>query len=113
MFTEDRVICRLAHNGGGKTGETLILMIKSILQVTAWLNAHPFRNDPEAPLWIGFSSTNRYEQWFYRAFKNMLRDLGRKAGMKKHVMPYLFRHTAATRDARLGSTEAQLCMKYG
>jgi hypothetical protein len=28
-------------------------------------------------------------------------------------MPYLFRHSAATRDARLGFTEAQLCMKYG
>jgi integrase len=113
IFSEDRVICRLAHNGGGKTGERLILTIKSVSLVTAWLNAHPFRNDPEAPLWVGFSSTNRYEQWSYRAFKNMLRELGKKAGIGKHVMPYLFRHTAATRDARLGFTEAQLCMKYG
>ena len=114
MFAEDsRVICRLAHNGGGKTGERLILMIKSVPLVAAWLNAHPFRSDPEAPLWVGFSSTNRYEQWSYRAFKNMLSDLGKKAGMNKTVMPYLFRHSAATRDARLGFTEAQLCMKYG
>jgi integrase len=79
MFSEERVICRLAHNGGGKTGERLILMIKSVPLVTAWLNAHPFRSDPETPLWIGFSSTNRYEQWSYRAFKNMLTDIwGRK-----------------------------------
>jgi integrase len=113
IFSEDRVICRLAHDGGGKTGERMILTIKSVSLLTAWLNAHPFRDELEAPLWIGFSSTNRYEQWSYRAFKNMLRELGRKAGMKKRVMPYLFRHTAATRDARLGFTEAQLCMKYG
>jgi integrase len=114
MFQDDdRVVCRLAHNGGGKTGERLILIIKSVPLVTAWLNAHPFKDDPEAPLWIGFSSTNRYEQWSYRAFKNMLEELARKAGIKKHVMPYLFRHSAATRDARLGFTEAQLCMKYG
>jgi len=113
MFQEDRVICRLAHNGGGKTGERLILIIKSVPLVTAWMNAHPFRDDPEAPMWIGFSSTNRYEQWSYRAFKKMLDELGKKAGMKKKVMPYLFRHSAATRDARLGFTEAQLCMKYG
>ncbi|MGI0046107.1 MAG: tyrosine-type recombinase/integrase [Nitrosotalea sp.] len=113
LLQDERVICRLAHNGGGKTGERMILIIKSVPLVTAWLNTHPFRDDPEAPLWIGFSSTNRYEQWSYRAFKNMLADLGKKAGIKKHVMPYLFRHTAATRDARLGFTEAQLCLKYG
>ncbi len=63
MFAEDsRVICRLANNGGGKTRERLILMIKSVPLVAAWLNAHPFRNDPEAQLWVRFSSTNRYEQ---------------------------------------------------
>ncbi len=113
LFQEERVICRLAHNGGGKTGERLILIIKSVPLVSAWLNAHPFKDDLEAPLWIGFSSTNRYEQWSYRAFKNMLEELGKKAGIKKHIMPYLFRHSAATRDARLGFTESQLCMKYG
>jgi hypothetical protein len=43
----------------------------------------------------------------------MLSDLGKKTGTNKTVMPYLFRHSAATRDARLGFTEAQLCMKYG
>ncbi|MHB8566965.1 MAG: tyrosine-type recombinase/integrase [Nitrososphaerales archaeon] len=111
---DDRVICRSAHNGGGKTGERLILIIKSVSLVAAWLNAHPFKDDPEAPLWIGFSSTNRYEQWSYRAFKNMFEDLAKKAGIKsKKVIPYLFRHSAATRDARLGFTESQLCMKYG
>ncbi len=113
MFAEEKVICRLAHEGRGKTGERLILIIKSVPLVTAWLNAHPFRSDPEAPLWIGFSSTNRYEQWSYAAFKKILRELGKRAEVRKKVMPYLFRHTAATRDARLAFTEAQLCMKYG
>ena len=111
---DDKVIARLAHNGGGKTGERLILIIKSVPLVAAWLNAHPFKDDPEAPLWIGFSSTNRYEQWSYRACKDMFEDVAEKSGIKnKHVIPYLFRHSAATRDARLGFTESQLCMKYG
>ena len=107
------VICRLGHNGGGKTGERLILLIKSVPILMQWTSSHPFRNDPEAPLWIGFSSTNRYQQWSYRAYKNMLVEIGRKVGIRKKMTPYLFRHSAATRDARLGFTEAQLCMKYG
>ncbi|MDE1863067.1 MAG: hypothetical protein KGI33_09160 [Thaumarchaeota archaeon] len=71
LIQDERVICRLAHSGG-KTGERLILIIKSVPLVAAWLNAHPFRDDPEAPLWIGFSTTNRYEQWSYRAFKEII-----------------------------------------
>ncbi|MDE1863041.1 MAG: tyrosine-type recombinase/integrase [Thaumarchaeota archaeon] len=113
IFRDDGVICRLAHNGGGKTGERLILVIKSVQHVTSWLNAHPFKDDPEAPLWIGFSSTNRYEQWSYKAYQKMFAELGKKAGIRRRVTPYLFRHTAATRDARLGFTEVQLCLKYG
>ena len=109
----DNVICRLGHNGGGKTGERLILLIKSVPLLMQWLTSHPFRNDSDAPLWIGFSSTNRYQQWSYRAYRDMLVEIGRKAGIRKKITPYLFRHSAATRDARLGFTEAQLCMKYG
>jgi integrase len=107
-----RVVCRLGHQGG-KTGERLILIIKSVSYVSRWLDAHPMKENPDAPLWIGFSNTNRHEPWSYHAFRKMLCDLAEKAKIRKKLSPYLFRHSAATRDARLGFTEAQLCMKYG
>ncbi|MCL5068230.1 MAG: site-specific integrase [Thaumarchaeota archaeon] len=107
-----RVVCRLGHQGG-KTGERLILIIKSVSFVSRWLDAHPLKDNPDAPLWIGFSNTNKYEPWSYNAFRKMLSELAEKAKIRKKISPYLFRHSAATRDARLGFTEAQLCMKYG
>ena len=107
-----RIVCRLGHQGG-KTGERLILIIKSVSYVSRWLDAHPMKENPDAPLWIGFSNTNKHEPWSYHAFRKMLAELAERAKIRKKISPYLFRHSAATRDARLGFTEAQLCMKYG
>lgn len=43
----------------------------------------------------------------------MLRKVAKKAGIKKKIYPYLFRHSALTRDAALGYTEIELCLKAG
>jgi len=42
----------------------------------------------------------------------MLKKTAVKAGIKKHIYPHLFRHSAATRDARY-LTESELRLKYG
>lgn len=54
IMDNDRVIARLGHNGGGKTGERLILIIKSVSHVASWLNAQRFRTDPETPFGLHF-----------------------------------------------------------
>jgi len=41
----------------------------------------------------------------------MLKEKAVKAGIKKRIYPHLFRHSAATRDARY-LTESELRLKY-
>ncbi|NAY81927.1 MAG: tyrosine-type recombinase/integrase, partial [Thaumarchaeota archaeon] len=97
----------------GKTGYRSIPIIKSVSLLFQWLEIHPFKNDPNAPLWISRSNRNKFQKWSYRACRKALKLLAKKAGIKKDVSIYTFRHTSATRDAKLGFTEAQLCLKYG
>jgi integrase len=97
----------------GKTGSRTIYIIKSVSLLSQWLNVHPKKDDPQAPLWVNRSNYGRFNRWGYRACSKELVRLAERAGVKKNVTIYLFRHSAATRDARLGFTESQLCLKYG
>jgi len=96
----------------GKTGYRSIPIIKSVSLLFQWLEIHPLK-DANAPLWINKSNYNRFKQWSYTACNETIQALAEKAGIKKDVSIYTFRHTSATRDAKLGFTEAQLCLKYG
>jgi len=97
----------------GKTGYRSIPIIKSVSLLFQWLEIHPFKQDANAPLWLSRSNHNRFEKWSYTGCNETIKVLAEKAGIKKDVSVYTFRHTAATRDAKLGFTEAQLCLKYG
>ena len=108
-FNGTDVICKLR----GKTGERQIYLVKSVSMLSRWLDLHPFKAEPNAALWLNLSNRRRHEPWNCRACECALESLARKAGVRKRVYPYLFRHSAATRDARLGFTESQLCLKYG
>lgn len=59
----------------------------------------------------------QYETWrderIYAAYLKYLREAAARAGIRKKVVPYTFRHSAATRDAKLGFNEVMLCKKYG
>ena len=61
-----------------------------------WLNNHPYRDDPEAPLWISLSRKNFGERLAVKSLNELLQRLAKRAGMKKHVTSYLFRHSGAT-----------------
>ena len=95
----------------GKTGSRTIYIIKSVSLLSQWLNLHPKKDKPEASLWLNRNTFN--SGWSYQGRLNELNDLAKSAGIKKDVTIYLFRHSAATRDARLGFSESQLCLKYG
>lgn len=109
---------------GGKTGQRRLRLVASVPYLSGWLNIHPEKNNPQAPLWvvIGTSknihkSSKKYKlNWSYnlkyRAVSNMIKNAAKKAGIKKNVYPHLFRHSRATYLADK-LTEAQLKVIFG
>lgn len=42
----------------GKTGTRKVRLVETIANLSAWLNVHPFRDNPNAPLWINLKKSN-------------------------------------------------------
>jgi len=92
----------------GKTGMRRVRLIASDPYLRAWLNDHPMKNDPEAPLWIKTSN----EPVTYSTISKLIKTIAKKAGIKKRVHAHLFRHSRATFLAQ-HLTEAQLSHYLG
>lgn len=86
----------------GEEHEGFIIEAASILR--AWLEAHPWREDPEALLFPTASGEpiNAVRIW------DFIRRTAKRAGITKRVYPHLFRHSRATHLLQLGVPEAQV-----
>ncbi|MEM3065495.1 MAG: site-specific integrase [Candidatus Nitrosotenuis sp.] len=96
----------------GKTGARPIRLIRSTPNLAAWINAHPFRKNPEAPLWILLDSENYGKSMTYVAAKAMVERRCKMANLPKRVNLKLFRHTAATNMAKF-LTDAEMKKRHG
>lgn len=96
----------------GKVGEDFVRIISSAAALGIWLDHHPRREDPDSPVWIGLNWSNSMEQMSYSAARSLIRKVARRAGIKKRVHQYLFRHTRIDETQGI-LTEAQQCMMFG
>jgi integrase/ribosomal protein L40E len=96
----------------GKTGHRRVRIIASAPALATWLDTHPLKNDANAPLWVGIGARNNGSILKYSAAKSVIKDLAEKAGIRKRVYPYLFRHSRATKLAN-SLTDAQLKQHFG
>jgi integrase len=96
----------------GKTGRRRLRLITSTPYLAAWLNNHPMKDNPSAPLWISIGTSHRNTPLNYTSINALLRKLGKKAGVKKRVNPHAFRHSRATHLAT-HLTEAQMKEYFG
>lgn len=93
-------------------GQDYVRLISSAPSLAVWLDHHPRRDDPDAPVWVGYGPYSRSEMLNYAAARKMLADAAKRAGIKKRIHFYLFRHTRIDEtQGRL--TEAQQCMMFG
>lgn len=95
----------------GKTGFRRVRAVWSIEYLNVWLNEHPERDNPNAPLWFKFG-TEELETLRYGAIRRRLVKISEKAGIKKKIHPHLFRHSRATFMANY-LTEAQMNQYFG
>ncbi|MEM2619567.1 MAG: tyrosine-type recombinase/integrase, partial [Candidatus Hadarchaeales archaeon] len=93
----------------GKTGKRRVRLIDSVPDLQLWINMHPNKEDPEAPLWPGRGG----KPIGIVRVEHMVRRYAEKAGIPKKVHPHVFRHSRATHLAAMGLTEAQLRGFFG
>ena len=80
----------------GKTGMRRVKIYMSQTPLTEWINNHPLRQDPEAPLWLSIGTKSHNEQLTYEAFRATLKRLATRIEFKKAVNPHIFRHSRAS-----------------
>lgn len=92
---------------GQKTGQRRIRIIDAVPDLQAWLNMHPYRNDPKAPLFpavydgkVNFISERRVDA--------ILKYMKKKAEIQKDVSPHKIRHARLTHLAKQGLNEMEL-----
>ena len=91
----------------GKTGKRAIPISKYVNHLKKYLEVHPQRNNPEAPLWL-----NQYGgRLKYTAVKGRFVIIHKRSGLK-HFSPHDMRHRRATDLAEI-LTEAQLRGEMG
>ena len=92
----------------GKTGERELWLIDCVPALQAWVNAHPQKTDPDAPLFVtytryGFGS----RRLNVRTVQNLCKVLKKRSGVTGRVHPHGFRHARATDRAKEGFTEME------
>jgi site-specific recombinase XerD len=95
-----------------KTEPRRIFIFDCVRDLKAWMNQHPHKNKPDAWLFTRVRR-GRKESWSSQSVLEMVKRVAVRAGMKKKVWCHLFRHTAATNDARSGLPEDLARIKYG
>jgi site-specific recombinase XerD/ribosomal protein S27AE len=96
----------------GKTGSRRVIVIASSPYLATWIQNHPLKNDPDAPLWVNIGTVNRYEAMSYPALAKLLRASAQRAGLNKKIHPHKLRHSRATFLASK-LTEAQMNQVFG
>jgi integrase/recombinase XerD len=87
----------------GKTGERDPRVIYSGPHLASWLNIHPHRDDPNAPL---FPNIYNGHPLSYKSIRKLFVQLAKRAGIKnKRCNPHIFRHSKATQLAAQGWPE--------
>ena len=96
----------------GKTGARPVRLIRSTPNLSSWLDAHPFKDNSESPVWINLDKIRFGQKLTHAAAGRILQRVSKKANMKKRVYLNLFRHSEATQSAKF-LTEAQLKKRHG
>ena len=97
--------CLITANG--KTGIKRIPLVTSSKPLLQWLEEHPYKTDPEAPLWCALDHNHQGERLSYTHFNLIIKRLAKTAGLKRNIWPYLYRHSSLTAMAKV-FTESRL-----
>lgn len=96
----------------GKTVERITRVVIYFPLLRQWLDIHPFKNDPNAYLWLSEATNHKFKPLGLRGAEKMFEETMKRAGIKKGKRLYILRHSRATHLANK-LTEAQMCKYFG
>jgi integrase/RNA polymerase subunit RPABC4/transcription elongation factor Spt4 len=96
----------------GKTVERVTRVIAYVSLLKQWLSVHPFKNDPNAYLWLSEATNHHWRPLGISAVEKTIRRIMKQAGIQKRPRLYILRHSRATHLANK-LTEAQMCSYFG
>jgi integrase/recombinase XerD len=103
----------IVHITKGKTGSRTLRIISSARHLAAHMETHPFKGDPDAPMWLTTCSNRLNQPLSWEGMSRMIKITAKRAGIKKRrVHGYMFRHGSATRNAKY-LTDSELKRMYG
>jgi integrase/recombinase XerD len=79
----------------GKTGARKVRLHTSQVELAAWINTHPLKDNPEASLWVSLDGKSKRMK--PDAVRIQLGKTLKRAGITKRIFPHLFRHSEITR----------------
>ncbi|MDT7858579.1 MAG: site-specific integrase [Candidatus Aenigmarchaeota archaeon] len=83
-----------------KTGQRVIPIVWFANLLRQFIEAHPFKDNPEAFLFYYKNSKGQIVPMSYPVFRMRLKRLCKKVGINKRIHPHLFRHTRLTELAK-------------
>jgi integrase len=99
VFKEDYALVCVT----GKTGQGEKFVLQSYDLLRAWIDTHPFKNDPKHGLWIvsnhirGRDGRDLYGKPISLAYLGKIfKTAAKRAGIVKRTYSYLYRHSAGT-----------------
>lgn len=96
----------------GKTGPRPVRIVRSTPNLATWIDLHPFKENPEAPLWIILEKTKFGQPVNWSTARAILARACERANLPKQVNLKLFRHSEATNSAKFFN-EAQMRIRHG
>jgi site-specific recombinase XerD len=87
---------------------TTQLYHRKIKNINKWLDVHPSKDDPNAPLWVNLRGPARGLAMQYKTIRLTLAEISERGGVKKKVFYHLFRHQKITEMILQGYSEQQI-----
>jgi len=83
----------------GAAGERRIRVVNSVPYLQVWLNVHPLKKNPDAPLWTVMRG--KPQRLGYAGLWRLVKKLKKRSGLKKPLRPNFLRHASLTEWAKI------------
>lgn len=80
--------------------------------LNAWLDVHPDKNNPDAPLWVSLQG-NKISAMTYPGLEMMLKRVLKRTGLMKKVHYHLFKHQKVTEMILNGYSDREIRFQAG